>query len=177
MFNRLVSYESGNLESTTKEINTYELFPTNEDEDSEKIKKGQGGIKIFDTPGLVKTKDLNSFKLIKSKLDEIFCQIHIIIFFNKSQGNLENCIDMLEYINNKNEERIKKKLNKIPIIFVKNGENLEKNSNVISPFFKNIKTFLEKNKLMDLYDNSVNVEIIKKMKKKLMMNFLWKKMS
>ena len=163
MFNRLVSYESGNLESATKEINTYELYPSNEDEeDSEKIKKGQGGIKIFDTPGLVKTKNLNSFELIKSKLDEIFCQIHIIIFFNKSQGNLENCIDMLEYINNKNEERIKKKLNKIPIIFVKNGEDLERNSNLISPFFKHIKTFFKKNKLMDLYDNSVNVKNNKK---------------
>ena len=52
IFNRLVSYESGNLESITKEITTYELYP-NSEEDSDKIKKGHGGIKIFDTPGLV----------------------------------------------------------------------------------------------------------------------------
>ncbi len=137
MFNKLISYESGKLESTTRKINCYELYPPEEENIINNLKKGYGGIKIFDTPGLVKTKDLNSFQLIKSKLDSFFEEIHIVFFFMKAQSNIEQCIDMLKYINNKNKERIKNNKYKIPIIFIKNGEDLISQDK--PPFFQYLK--------------------------------------
>ena len=125
MFNKLVSYETPKLESATSKINSYELYPNSADEEQDKvIKNGFGGIKIFDTPGLTKTENLNSFELIKKKLNKIFNEIHIIYFFIKAQSNLEHSIDMLKYIKNTNIEREKNELNKIPIIFIKNGDDL-----------------------------------------------------
>ena len=132
-----MSYESGKLESTTREINCYELYPPEEENLTNNLKKGYGGIKIFDTPGLVKTKDLNSFQLIKSKLDSFFEQLHVVFFFMKTQSNIEQCIDMLKYINNKNKERIKNNKYKIPIIFIKNGEDLISQDK--PPFFQYLK--------------------------------------
>ena len=90
------------------------------------MKKGYGGIRVYDTPGLVKKKGLNSFELIKSKLSKIFDKIHIIYFFIKAQSNLEQCIDILKYIRDINIKRNENNLNKIPIIFIKNGEELKK---------------------------------------------------
>ena len=88
MFNKLVSYETPKLESATSKINSYELYPNSADEEQDKvIKNGFGGIKIFDTPGLTKTENLNSFELIKEKLNKIFNEIHIIYFFIKEQSN------------------------------------------------------------------------------------------
>ena len=104
---------------------------------------------------MVKTKKLNSFNLIKSKLDNEFKYIHIVYFFIKSQSNIENCIDMLEYIKNKNIERVKKNKNKIPILFVKNGEDLEKGGNG-SAFFQQLKNELKKHNLIELYDDCLN---------------------
>ena len=90
LFNKLVCYESSKFESSTLQINSYELYPPEEENPNpNKLKNGFGGIKIFDTPGLVKTKDLDSFELIKEKFGEIFNKIHIIYFFIKSQSNLE----------------------------------------------------------------------------------------
>ena len=157
-FNKLTTYESAKLESETKEITYYEFFhpDSNEDKTSEKlIKNGFGGIRIIDTPGLVKTKGLNSFKLIKSKLEEEFKHMHIVYFFLKSQSNIENCIDMLEFIKNKNEERKKNNKSKIPIIFVKNGEDLEKGGNG-TPFFQQLKNELKKHNLIELFDDNIN---------------------
>ena len=157
-FNKLTTYESAKLESETKEITYYELYhPDTYEDKSEKklIKNGFGGIRIMDTPGLVKTKKLNSFNLIKSKLDNEFKYIHIVYFFIKSQSNIENCIDMLEYIKNKNIERVKKNKNKIPILFVKNGEDLEKGGNG-SAFFQQLKNELKKHNLIELYDDCLN---------------------
>ena len=156
MFNKLISFESSKFESSTLKINSYELYPPEEEDQSQKIlKKGYGGIRIYDTPGLVKKKDLNSFELIKSKLSNIFNKIHIIYFFIKAQSNLEQCIDILSYIQNLNINRNKKKLKKIPIIFIKNGEELKKTeSNPI--LFQELKKELQKYKLLDLYDNSIN---------------------
>ena len=100
------------MESSTRKINFYELYPK-EEENSNLLKRGFGGIKIFDTPGLVKTKDLDSFELIKNQLDKFFNEIHIIYFFTKAQSNLEQCIDMLKYVKQKNKERKEKNLKKI----------------------------------------------------------------
>ena len=156
MVNKLISFESSKFESSTLKINSYELYPLEEEDQSQKIlKKGYGVIRIYDTPGLVKKKDLNSFELIKSKLSDIFNEIHIIYFFIKAQSNLEQCIDILSYIQNLNINRNKNKLKKIPIIFIKNGEELKKTeSNPI--LFQELKKELQKYKLLDLYDNSIN---------------------
>ena len=157
-FNKLTTYETAKLESETKEITYYEFFhPDSNEDNSEKklIKNGFGGIRIIDTPGLVKTKNLNSFQLIKKKLDEEFKQMHLVYFFLKSQSNIENCIDMLEYIKNKNEERKKKNKNKIPIIFVKNGEDLQKGGNGTA-FFQQLKNELKKHNLFELFDDYIN---------------------
>ena len=119
------------------------------------MKKGCGGIKIYDTPGLVKKKNLDSFQLIKLKLYKIFDKIHIIFFFIKAQSNLEQCIDMLKFIRDINLERSKKNIHKIPIIFIKNGEDLNKNESK-SILFQELKKQLQKYNLLDLYDSSIN---------------------
>jgi len=152
----MVSIESGEFESITKTINCYELYPPEENDPTIKLKKGYGGIKIFDTPGLVKNKNLNSFDLIKNELNDIFNQIHFILFFIKGQGNLEDCIDMLRFIRNKNIERKKNNINEMPILFVKNGQDLK--DNYVPKFFEYLKNFLKKNNLIELYDNTVNVK-------------------
>ena len=151
--NKLVSYESSKFESTTLDINSYELYPKEED-NKNTFKKGYGGIRFYDTPGLVKTKDLDSFKKIKNNLKKVFNKIHIIYFFIKSQSNLEQSIDMLKYIKEINQEREKKQINKIPIIFIKNGEDLRKDEE--NPIiFKELKKILQKYNLMELYDSSI----------------------
>ena len=149
-----MSYESGKLESTTREINCYELYPPEEENLTNNLKKGYGGIKIFDTPGLVKTKELNSFNKIKKTLNNFFDQIHFVFFFIKAQSNLEQCIDMLQYINDKNKERTEKNMNKIPIIFIKNGEDLISKDKPV--FFQYLKNELKKYNLSDLYDSTIN---------------------
>ena len=156
IFKKLVSYESPKMESSTRKINFYELYPK-EEENSNLLKRGFGGIKIFDTPGLVKTKDLDSFELIKNQLENFFNEIHIIYFFTKAQSNLEQCIDMLKYVKQKNKERKEKNLKNIPIIFIKNGEDLIKD--VKNPlFFEELKKILNKkeNDLSELYDCTIN---------------------
>ena len=119
------------------------------------MKKGCGGIRIYDTPGLVKKKNLDSYQLIKLKLYKIFDKIHIIFFFIKAQSNLEQCIDMLKFIRDINLERSKKNIYKIPIIFIKNGEDLNKNESK-SILFQELKKQLQKYNLLDLYDSSIN---------------------
>ena len=162
IFNKLVSFESSKMESSTLKINSYEYYPPEEENEKDKVlKKGYGGIRIYDTPGLVKKKDLDSFGLIKSKLNKIFNKIHIILFFIKAQSNLEQCIDMLKFIHDLNSKREKKKLNKIPIIFVKNGEDLKKDGET-PVVFQELKKQLQKYNLSCLYDNSVNQNIVKK---------------
>ena len=155
IFNKLVSFETSKLESATSKINSYEFYPSENEEKEDEIKNGYGWIRIFDTPGLVKTDNLNSFELIKKKLNKIFNEIHLVIFFIKAQSNLEQCIDMLKYIKNINIKREKQNLNKIPIIFVRNGEDLIKTD--IKPIiFQELKNQLQKYDLLDLYDSSIN---------------------
>ena len=76
----------------------------------------------------------------------------MIYFFLKGQSNIEQSLNFLKYIKNKNIERIKNKAYKVPIIFVKNGEDLINggNGNVL---FQELKNILQKNDLMDLYDS------------------------
>ena len=157
IFNKLISYETSKLVSATLEINSYEFYPSEETKINE-LKKGYGVIRIFDTPGLVKTKELNSFNLIKDKLSTIFNKIHAIFFFIKAQSNIEQCIDMLKYIKDINLERAKNNKNKIPIIFIKNGEDL--NITEEEPtIFQDLKNELTKHNLIELYDSSVNKNI------------------
>ena len=87
------------------------------------------------------------------------------IFFLKGQSNIEQSLNFLKYIKNKNIERIKNKAYKVPIIFVKNGEDLINggNGNVL---FQELKNILQKNDLMDLYDsfedkNNINQQTLK----------------
>ena len=158
--NKLISFESSKFESSTLKINSYEYYPP-EEENENSVKKGYGGIKIFDTPGLVKKEGLNSFELIKKKLNSIFDKIHIIYFFIKAQSNLEQCIDMLRFIEEKNINRKKNNLSLIPIIFIKNGEEL-KITEEKPIIFQELKKQLQKNNLLGLYDNSINQNNSKK---------------
>ena len=161
IMNKLVSFESSKLESSTLKINSYELYPSEEDAHENKLKSGYGGIKIYDTPGLVKTNNLNSFQLIKEELSKISNEIHIIYFFIKAQGNLEQCIDMLKYIKDLNNQRISNHMNKIPILFIKNGEDLRKEE--LKPIiFEELQKELKKYDLIDLYDSSINIKNDKK---------------
>ena len=154
IFRKLLSYESSKYESTTLEIKSYELYPQEEVFEKEfKLKQGFGGIKFYDTPGLVATDNLNSN--VKDKLEKIIDKIHIIYFFLKAQSNLEQCIMMLKYINNINKDREGDKKCKIPIIFVKNGEDLGI-TNEKPIVFQELKKQLKKHNMMGLYDNSVN---------------------
>ena len=157
IFNKLVSFESSKFESSTLKINYYELYPKEEENpNSNLLKNGYGGIKIYDTPGLVKTDKLNSFELIREELSQIFDKIHIIYFFIKAQSNLEQCINMLQYINEINKKRKKNNINKIPILFIKNGEDLTI-SQEKPIIFQELKKELKKYNLMELYDNSINI--------------------
>ena len=81
-----------------------------------------------------------------------FNRIHLIYFFIKAQSNLEYCVEMLEYIKDKNKKLVKDGKKKIPIIFIKNGEDL-KISNEKPTFFKYLKDQLKKYNLLELYDN------------------------
>ena len=140
VFNKLVSHEDANLESITNSSTQYTF------------KKGNVGIKFIDTPGIMNN---SIIKLIKQIIDQYFGKIHLIYFFIKSQSNLENCIEILKYIKLKNEKNVKEGNKKIPLLFIKNGENL-KITNEIPPFFKYLKTLLNVNKLLELYDDKFN---------------------
>ena len=140
VFSKLVSHEDANLESVTINSSQYTL------------KKGNIGIKYIDTPGIMNNSNI---KFLKKIIDEYFGKIHLIYFFIKSQSNLENCIEILKYIKLKNEKNIKEGYKKIPIIFIKNGDNLEYIYEA-PPFFKYLKTILNKNNLLDLYDDKFN---------------------
>ena len=158
IFNKAYAFESSKVVSTTQDITHYQLYPQekNENDNTKKlIEKGYGGINVLDTPGLIESKNINSYKKIKKELDKYFDNLHIIFFFLRKQSNLDNCIDLLKYIKNKNDERIRKKLNKIPIVFIRNGDDLNNNQNGDS-FFQHLKNELKKNKLLDLYDNTIN---------------------
>ena len=155
LFNKYMSCESAKLESTTKEITYYEYSFQDVQEEKDKnklIKNGYGLIRVLDTPGLVLTKDLDASSKIIEKLNKEFDNIHMIYFFLKGQSNIEQSINILKYIKNKNIEREKNKAYKVPIIFIKNGEDLVKggNGNVL---FQELKNSLKKNDLIDLYDS------------------------
>ena len=155
LFNKYISHESAKFESTTKEITYYEFSFQDVQEEKDKnklIKNGYGLIGVLDTPGLVLTKDLDASSKIIEKLNKIFDNIHIIYFFLKGQSNIEQSLDLLKYLKNKNKEREKNKAYKVPIIFIKNGKDLVKggNGNVL---FQELKNSLKKNDLIDLYDS------------------------
>ena len=150
LFNKYISYESCKYKSATHEINYYKyICSDNEFEENKLIKNKFGFIRVIDTPGLIH----NTYAKIISELDEEFNNIHLIYFFMRGQSNIEQCINTLKYINDKNKEKIKNKAYKVPIIFIKNGEDLINggNGNVLSKELKNV---LKKNNLMDLYDNN-----------------------
>jgi len=150
LFNKYISYESCKFESVTKEINYYKyICSDNEFEENKLIKNKFGFIRVIDTPGLIH----NTYAKIISELDEEFNNIHLIYFFMKGQSNIEQCINTLKYINDKNKEKIKNKAYKVPIIFIKNGGDLINGGNV-NILSKELKNVLKKNNLMDLYDNN-----------------------
>ena len=164
MFNKYVTYETGKYESATQEITYYEFsFPDiqEEKENNKLIKNGYGLIRILDSPGLVLTKDLDASSKIIDKLYKEIDNIHMIYFFLKGQSNLEQCIEILKYLNKKNIEREKNNNYKIPIIFIKNGEDLEIDGNG-QHFFQELKKVLTKSDLMNLYDPSRNENNVEK---------------
>ena len=167
MFNKFVTYEARILESATREITYYEfgLSDNNkEKEDNKLIKNGYGLIRILDTPGLVTSK-------IIDMIDEEFDSIHMIYFFLKAQSNIEQCIEILKYIQKKNLERERNKQDKVPIIFIKNGEDLIPGGNG-QILFQEIKNLLKKYELLDLYDSSENSNTNANNKQNKEINFL-----
>ena len=123
---KLFSLESSEGKSITTKINEYEIkrnFSGNE----ENI-----GIKLFDTPGLIKYKDKDGKiidttedvkKLIEDKLKE--CKdskddIHFIYFVFGINTNFEQHIDFFKFLQKINKERISNEQKKIPIIFIGN---------------------------------------------------------
>ena len=140
VFNKLISHEDANLESVTNNSTEYTF------------KKGNIGIRIIDTPGIIKKSNI---KFIKKILDEYFGKIHLIFFFIKAQSNLENCIELLKYIKLKNEKNFKEGKKKIPLLFIKNGEDLV-NTKETPPFFKYLKSELKTNNLLELYEDKFN---------------------
>ena len=157
MFNKAVTFESSKVVSTTLEITHYEYYPdeVNRNEKKKITFEDCGGINIFDTPGLVKSKNLNSLKKMKKEIDKFFDNIHIIYFFLRKQSNLDNSIELLKFIKTKNDERVKNKLIKVPIIFIRNGDDLNNNQSAGS-FFQHLKNELKKNGIFDLYDDTIN---------------------
>lgn len=154
--NKLVSYETPKLESATNHITCYDFYDNDESlDEKDTIRSGFGGIRIFDSPGLVKNDNLD-YKELSNKIKNEFDRIDIIFFFLKSQSNIENCIKLLKYIHDKNEENIKKGKNKIPIIFIKNGEEDMVDGGNAFTFFTELKNELKKHSLYDLYDSSIN---------------------
>ena len=155
MLNKYVTYETGKFESATQDITCYELSWRDfveEGETIELIKNGYGVIRIFDTPGIVKTENLDaSSKIIKTIEKEFKNDIHLIYFFMKGQSNIEQSIDILKFIKKKNSERKSNEF-KIPIIFIKNGEDLiDGGSGDI--LFQELKKVLTNHDLLDLYDS------------------------
>ena len=112
IFNKLVSHEGANLESVTNQIKEYTYYLKN----NEKIRNGIGGINFIDTPGIIKK---SNFKIIKKELDKYFNRIHLIYFFIKAQSNLEYCLDMLEYIKDKNKKLVKHGKKKFQLYLLK----------------------------------------------------------
>ena len=113
MFNKFVTYETGKYESATKKVTKYEFSFSNTIEENDKnnlIKNGYGLIRILDTPGIVSNKDFNSSSIIIKELDKEFDNIHMIYFFLKGQGNIEQCIETLRHIKNLNSKREKNKV-------------------------------------------------------------------
>ena len=154
IFNKFVTYETGKYVSATQDITYYEFGLPNiqeEKEENKLIKNGYGLIKILDAPGLVLTKDLDTSAKIIDKLDKEFDNIHMIYFFVKGRSNLEQCIELLKYINKKNLQREKNNYYKVPIIFIKNEEDLTINGNG-QIFFQELKNVLNNADLMNLYD-------------------------
>ena len=68
VFNKLVSHEDANLESVTNNSTQY-IY-----------REGKVGIKLVDTPGIIKKSNI---KFIKQILDEYFGKIHLIFFLLK----------------------------------------------------------------------------------------------
>ena len=158
LFNKFVTYETSKYESATQELTYYEFGIQDiqgDKENNKLIKNGYGLIRILDSPGLVLTKDLDASAKIINLLDKEFNNIHMIYFFVKGQSNLEQCIEVLKYVKNKNLQREKNNNYEVPIIFIKNGEDLHFDGNG-QQFFQELKKTLKKANLMDLYDPTGN---------------------
>ena len=150
---KLVSLETPELLSVTKEINEYVVYR----EIEEKIIK----FKFIDTPGLtfIPEKGIDTTKIVIDSINKKMKEfndtndsIHIIYFFMAGIPNLEQAQKFFEYLNNLNTERIKNELPKIPILFVFN-----RNSGVNN--FDALKRFLIENNYNNLYEKIENVQI------------------
>ena len=142
---KLITLESPLLESVTNNIREYEIIAS-------KNGKFQTGIRFYDTPGLTKTKKVDTIKKVKDviekKIDE--CSeakdnIHLIYFLLSPVANLENYVDFFKFIISMNQKRIKKGLKKMSIIFIINKSNgkIAEDS---------LREFLFSNNLSELYE-------------------------
>jgi len=155
MMNKYVTYETGKFESATQDITYYEFCWQDyigESKTNELITNGYGVIRILDTPGIVKTENLDSSSKIIEAIEKEFKNgIHLIYFFMKGQSNIEQSIEILNYIKKKNSEKKSNEF-KIPIIFIKNGEDLiDGGSGEV--LFQELKKVLTNHDLLDLYDS------------------------
>ena len=145
--NKMISLESPENESVTKNITEYPYYIKGSDNNLIQIN-------LTDTPGLIKTEKLNSIDSVKDLIDKKFKQcedskddIHIIYFFSEPNSNLENNKNFFKYLIEINEKRLQKNKKKIPIIFIINHCRDAKTSS------QAFETFLKNNHLSKLIEN------------------------
>ena len=148
--NKYIALESCDFESVTSKNNEY-IIET-------KFSEFNGGIKLYDTPGLIiKNKKIENENLVISQIEKIFNNsddskedIHMIYFFIKPKGNLENSINLLNFF-----LKIQKKY-EIPIIFIINGDLNTTDAGAHDISISALKKFLVKHHLEKLYDGKID---------------------
>ena len=140
---KLMAFELANDQSVTKTITEYEIFPFEEEGNNISC------LKFYDSPGIEKTKELDSESIIIEFLEEKFNEINLI-YFLKRDGAIEDCKKVFEkivYLNNKRKDN---KLPKIPIIFIINGViNVQEEKTSVA--INTVKDYLKNNFGKDLY--------------------------
>ena len=151
---KLISLETPECLSVTREINEFVIY---------KEVEGQGTIKfkLIDTPGLTiipeENKDttddvINSIDKKLKEFDDSNDSIHIIYFFMIGVTNLEQSKKFFKYLSDLQKERVKKNIPKLPILFIFNRICDKEN-------FDALKKFLFENDFGNLYEEREKTEI------------------
>ena len=157
--NKMISLESPENESVTKNITEYPYYIKGSDNNLIQIN-------LTDTPGLIKTEKFNSIDSVKDLIDKKFKQcedskddIHIIYFFSEPCSNLENHKDFFKYLMEINKKRLQKNKKKIPIIFIINHcRDAKTSSQAFEDFLDN--NDLELKEDIEVENEDENIDIL-----------------